>query len=116
MLSDLPCQSKEKMRNRIFRGYKLLATTWIACLLVGIGGCSVLPGHGRPGGSETCPTGTSIPDTAGSWKLTDLETKDGRFLALAIAGGGSRAANFGAAVMLELERRGLLEQVEVSSG
>jgi predicted acylesterase/phospholipase RssA len=116
MLSDLPCQSKEKMRNRIFRGYKLLATAWIACLLVGIGGCSVLPGHGRPGGNETWPTGTSIPDTAGSWKLTDLETKDGRFLALAISGGGSRAANFGAAVMLELQQRGLLEQVDVISG
>lgn len=116
MLSDLPCQSKGKVRSRIFRSSKFLATTWMAYLLVVIGGCSVLPGHGRPGWNETWHTGTPVPDTAGSWKLTDLEAKDGRFLALAISGGGSRAANFGAAVMLELQRRGLLEQVDVISG
>jgi len=57
-----------------------------------------------------------VPDTAGSWKLTELESKDDRFVALAISGGGSRAANFGAAVMLELQQRGLLEQVDVISG
>jgi predicted acylesterase/phospholipase RssA len=57
-----------------------------------------------------------VPDTAGSWKLTDLERKDGRFVGLAISGGGSRAANFGAAMMLELQQRGLLEQVDVISG
>jgi predicted acylesterase/phospholipase RssA len=48
--------------------------------------------------------------------LTELESKDDRFVALAISGGGSRAANFGAAVMLELRQRGLLEQVDVISG
>jgi len=103
------------MRSRIFRSYKLLATAWIVCLLFVLGGCSILPGHGRPGWNETWPTDKPVPDTAGSWKLTDLEAKDGRFLALAISGGGSRAANFGAAVMLELQQRGLLEQVDVIS-
>ncbi|MEO5632181.1 MAG: patatin-like phospholipase family protein [Nitrospiraceae bacterium] len=57
-----------------------------------------------------------MPDTAGSWNLTELESKDDRFVALAISGGGSRAANFGAAIMLELQQRGLLEQVDVISG
>src|SRR4029079_2332036 len=57
-----------------------------------------------------------VPQTAGSWNLSELETKDHRFLALAISGGGSRAANFGSAVMLELRQRGLLEQVDVISG
>ncbi|MBX3302155.1 MAG: patatin-like phospholipase family protein [Nitrospira sp.] len=37
-------------------------------------------------------------------------------MGLAISGGGSRAANFGAAVMLELQERGLLQQVDVISG
>ncbi|HWF59695.1 MAG TPA: hypothetical protein VN666_05220 [Nitrospira sp.] len=55
-------------------------------------------------------------ETAGSWKLTEAETQDGRFLALAVSRGGSRAINFGAAVMLELQQRGLLEQVDVISG
>ena len=88
----------------------------VLCLLVLLGGCSILPGHWRSGWNEPWPTGTPVPDTAGSWKLTDLEQEDGRFVALAISGGGSRAANFGAAVMLELQRRGLLEQVDVISG
>jgi predicted acylesterase/phospholipase RssA len=57
-----------------------------------------------------------VPDTAGSWKLTDPELEDGRFVALAISGGGSRAANFGAAAMLELQHRDLLGQVDVISG
>ena len=89
---------------------------WVVCLLAAIGGCSLLPGHWRPGWNEKWPDGTPVPSTAGSWKLTDLEKKDGRFVALAISGGGSRAANFGAATMLELQQRGLLDQVDVISG
>ena len=92
------------------------ASIWIAGLLLVVGGCSLLPGHWRPGWNEQWPAGAPVPDTAGSWKLTELEAKDGRFLALAISGGGSRAANFGAAVMLELQTRKLLEQVDVISG
>lgn len=88
----------------------------IVGLLLLIAGCSVLPGHWRPGWNEHWRDSKPVPDTAGSWKLTDLEVADGRFLALAISGGGSRAANFGAAVMLELEQRKLLEQVDVISG
>ncbi len=86
------------------------------CLLVVLGGCSILPGHWRPGWNQPWPVGEPVPDTAGSWKLTELESKDDRLVALAISGGGSRAANFGAAVMLELQQRGLLEQVDVISG
>jgi predicted acylesterase/phospholipase RssA len=48
--------------------------------------------------------------------MSESETQDGRFIGLAISGGGSRAANFGAAVMLELQQRGLLNQVDVISG
>jgi len=94
----------------------LRACIWVVCLLMAIEGCSLLPGHWRPGWNKPWPPGTPVPDTAGSWQLTDLERKDGRFVGLAISGGGSRAANFGAAAMLELQRRGLLEQVDVISG
>lgn len=116
MPSDLPHLSSTNNHSRMLHGSKLRARLWIACLLAVIGGCQILPGHWRPGWNEPWPTGTSVPDTAGSWKLTELESKDGRFLALAISGGGSRAANFGAAVMLELQQRGLLQQVDVISG
>jgi predicted acylesterase/phospholipase RssA len=81
-----------------------------------IAGCQILPGHWRPGWNELWHDGKPVTETAGSWKLTEAETQDGRFLALAISGGGSRAANFGAAMMLELQQRGLLEQVDVISG
>ncbi|MGQ0695407.1 MAG: patatin-like phospholipase family protein [Nitrospiraceae bacterium] len=89
---------------------------WVVLSLTVIGGCAILPGHWRPGWNERWPAGKPVPDTAGSWKLSELERKDGRFVALAISGGGSRAANFGAAIMLELQQRGLLEQVDVISG
>ncbi|HEY7128819.1 MAG TPA: hypothetical protein VH332_04065, partial [Nitrospira sp.] len=89
---------------------------WIVCVFLAIGGCALLPGHWRPGWNKEWTSKDPVPETAGSWKLTELERKDGRFLALAISGGGSRAANFGAAVMLELQQRKLLEQVDVISG
>jgi predicted acylesterase/phospholipase RssA len=104
------------MRSRPFRSHHLLTITWVVCLLFVLGGCSILPGHWRPGWNQPWPAGKPVPDTAGSWKLTELESKDDRLVALAISGGGSRAANFGAAVMLELQERGLLEQVDVISG
>lgn len=89
---------------------------WLLLSLAVIGGCAILPGHWRPGWNEPWPEGTLVPETAGSWTLSELEQEDGRFVALAISGGGSRAANFGAAVMLELQQRGLLQQVDVISG
>ena len=85
-------------------------------LLLAIGGCAILPGNWRPGWNEEWTSKEAPPETAGSWNLTELERKDGRFLGLAISGGGSRAANFGAAVMLELQERKLLEEVDVISG
>jgi len=83
-------------------------------LFVSLASCSILPGHWRPGWNVDW-RGKPVPDTAASWKLTDQITKDGRFVALTLSGGGSRAANFSSAVMLELKRRGLLEQVDVIS-
>ncbi|HKW86302.1 MAG TPA: patatin-like phospholipase family protein [Nitrospiraceae bacterium] len=88
----------------------------LVVLVIILSGCEVLPGHWRPGWNQPWPTGTPVPDTAASWKVGDLEKQDGRFVAMAISGGGSRAANFGAAVMLELDQRKLLGQVDVISG
>ena len=47
--------------------------------------------------------------------LSAAECADKNFVALAISGGGSRAAIFGAAVMFELQRYGLLEHVDLVS-
>lgn len=49
--------------------------------------------------------------------LGDLpgSTNDGLFVGLAISGGGSRSANFAAACMFQLQKRGLLQQVDYIS-
>src|SRR5215470_457659 len=106
MLSDLPHLSSTNNHSRMLHGSKLRARLWIACLLAVIGGCQILPGHWRPGWNEPWPTGTLVPDTAGRWKLAERGSREGRFLATAICGGGSRGAKYGAAVMLELQLRG----------
>ncbi len=51
--------------------------------------------------------------TTASLKLGPDAVQDGMFIGLAISGGGSRAANFGAAVMLELQELGVLQKVDV---
>lgn len=78
-------------------------------------GCAILPGHWRPGWNEDRRDKGGSPDTAASWRTTEQETQDGRFVGLALSGGGSRSANFSAAVMLELQQRGILDQVDVIS-
>ncbi len=83
-------------------------------------GCAILPGHWRPGWNEDWRGRGTPPDTGASWKLSAHETKDGRFIGLALSGGGSRSANFSAAVMLELERhqldgQSLLDKADVIS-
>ena len=93
---------------------------WCAAALVALltiaSGCAILPGHWRPGWNKPWPQGAAVPLTAGSWTLGEAEQKDGRFVGLTLSGGGSRAANFSAAVMLELQQRGILQQVDVISG
>lgn len=101
--------------KRVFRS-RSRAQLLAAGLLLAVGGCAILPGNWRPGWNAEWTSQEAPPETAGSWNLTELERRDGRFLALAISGGGSRAANFGAAVMLELQERKLLKQVDVISG
>jgi predicted acylesterase/phospholipase RssA len=78
-------------------------------------GCAILPGHWRPGWNEDWRDKGAPPDTTASWKLGETETRDGRFIGLALSGGGSRSANFSASVMLELQRVGILEHVDVIS-
>jgi predicted acylesterase/phospholipase RssA len=89
---------------------------WVLLALVILPvGCSILPGHWRPGWNVDWRNQPNAPHTAASWEVTDLETRDGRFIGLTLSGGGSRAANLSAAVMLELQRLGLLDQVDVIS-
>ena len=82
---------------------------WLATLLLTTASCATsdspraLPSDPRP-----APTRATL-------QLGQKELADGRFVGLAFSGGGSRAAVFGAAVMKELDRVGLLSQVDVLS-
>ncbi|ULA64365.1 MAG: PNPLA domain-containing protein [Nitrospira sp.] len=59
---------------------------------------------------------TVAPSPTHANQVLDQEVqRDGRFVGLAISGGGSRAAVFGGAVLLELHRLGLLQQVDMLS-
>jgi len=55
------------------------------------------------------------PERSTDQCLEDASRRDPDFVALALSGGGSRAAVFSAAVMFELERHGILRQVDVLS-
>ena len=56
-----------------------------------------------------------VSQTRANFTMGDRELKDGRFVGLALSGGGSRSAVFGAAVLKELDRVGILSQVDVLS-
>ena len=45
-------------------------------LLLAIGGCAILPGHWRPGWNKEWTSKEPVPQTAGSWNLSELETKE----------------------------------------
>lgn len=65
---------------------------------------------------QSTPSPAPLPSTTrATTHLGTKESADGRFIGLAFSGGGSRAAVFGAAVMKELDRAGVLQQVDVLS-
>ncbi len=79
----------------------------LALLLLGLAGCvSATP-------SPSAPVASS--PTHANQTLDQEAQRDGRFIGLAISGGGSRAAVFGGALLRELHRIGLLQQVDVLS-
>ncbi|MCS6292304.1 MAG: patatin-like phospholipase family protein [Nitrospira sp.] len=79
----------------------------LTLVLLWVGGCATaLP---KP---ATLPV--SSP-THANQTLDQEGQRDGRFIGLALSGGGSRAAVFGGAMLRELHRLGLLQQVDVLS-
>lgn len=79
----------------------------LSFLLLGLAGClSAAPSPSAP----VVPVPTRANQT-----LDQEARRDGRFIGLAISGGGSRAAVFGGAILRELHGLGLLQQVDVLS-
>lgn len=79
----------------------------VTLLLLGLAGCvSATPS----------PLATVVSSPTHANQTLDQEARrDGRFIGLAISGGGSRAAVFGGAMLRELHRLGLLQQVDMLS-
>lgn len=76
--------------------------------------CAVLPGNWRAGRNAPPEKKPETPAHA-NFLIGPKEREDGMFIGLALSGGGSRAANFAAAVMLELQKRELLDRVDFIS-
>lgn len=83
----------------------------IIALIVLVGACTVIPGNWH---SHQNRQGPGKPTTA-NFEVGDRESRDGMFIGIAISGGGFRAANFGAAVLLELQKLGILDRVDFVS-
>lgn len=91
-------------------GAALMAVASLA-VLAALGGCAVLPyGTSLNEPADGAPARTRASDEIG---LDELDR--GVFVGIALSGGGSRAANFSAAVLLELERLGWLRRASALS-
>ncbi len=82
-------------------------------LAVGNAGCAVTTintMHNAP-----LPAGEAVSPTRAIEAIAPAELGDGIFFGIAMSGGGSRAANFSAAVLLELDAAGLLDRATAIS-
>lgn len=79
----------------------------LACTqLVVVAGCGALPFYIRA--NEPLPGAEAVPPSRARTTMTVDELPQGVFVGIAMSGGGSRAANFSAALLFELEKLGLL--------
>src|SRR5882672_2279133 len=102
-LADLPRRSHLPRLQRV---------ALVALLLVPLAACSIFPyQHGTY--ANQCGERDLAASTPASLEPTEL--KDGVFIGISMSGGGSRAANFSAAVLLELSSMGLLRDAAVIS-
>ena len=93
-----------------------MTTSNVMCLILFV--VFTLSGCAR-GGAPSASIQSVVPRPSkaahANQEIGEKERRDGRFIGLALSGGGSRAAVFGAAVMMELDRLGVLPQVDVIS-
>lgn len=86
----------------------------VSCLLILLtcfSGCSGVGYYTRP--NEPAFVENSLTRARGF--LTNEQLHQGVFVGIALSGGGSRAANFSAAVLLELQKLGFLQQASAIS-
>lgn len=88
------------------RPWRVLIPLAILCVVL-----AKLPGNWHPHQNEKRPG----KPTKANFEVGNQESRDGMFVGIAISGGGFRAANFGAAALLELQKLGLLDRADFIS-
>ena len=97
---------------------------FVTLIGLALGACSIIPAY--TAANKCGPTAASCPDapagaaitvesTRATRQLTPGDLHKGVFVGIALSGGGARAANFSAAVLLELQRLGLLDYASALS-
>ncbi len=95
-------------------GISVTSRFLVATLLaLGICGCSILPFH--TAANVELIAGTQPSRTRATDEITLADLQNGVFVGIAMSGGGSRAANFSAAILLELEELGFLQAASALS-
>ena len=92
----------------------MLRRVTASALVAGLAACSILPyDHGTRANK---PFEAQAAATRGSERISLAELAEPKvFIGIAMSGGGSRAANFSVAALLELERLGLLQHATAIS-
>jgi NTE family protein len=97
------------MAQVIYTGLIMLLA---ALHLASVSGCAIVAygTHANEGPVLTPPT-----PTRATTKISSSDLKNGTFIGIAMSGGGSRAANFSAAALLQFENLGILQQATALS-
>lgn len=88
---------------------RVICSLTIVGAIIGASGCSFIPAYTRA--NQELKAGMPCPPTRASMVGIDDEV----FVGIALSGGGSRAANFSAAVLLELQDLGFLQTASAIS-
>jgi len=86
-----------------------------ATLAFALGGCAIFPYEAGTRANEPASAANPAKPTRAREDIAPADLPDGVFVGIAMSGGGSRAANFSAAVLLELDRLGLLRHAAAIS-
>lgn len=124
-MEDKPVRRSTLLRpQKLIFVYRRLGVLLV--IIIAIYGCAIQPYWKGPESSISfnwnlsAPTNVERPDnytplTKASADLGPAELRDGKYIGLAVSGGGSRAAVFASAVMYELEQLSILGQVDLIS-
>jgi NTE family protein len=111
---DQGCYEKNKSYlafGRIYFPWRFLGCLLLLAIL---SGCAMIKNDTMRNEPLPYPMEAAIP-TRASQNITIDDLPNGVFIGIALSGGGSRAGNFSAAAMLELEDLGILQKTSVIS-